>query len=549
LGQGFANGVGMAIAEAHLGARFNREDYKIIDHYIYAIVTDGDLMEGVAAEAASLAGHLQLGKLIYLYDDNMISIEGSTEIAFTENTNKRFESYGWHVQTVRDGTDVEAIDAAIQEAKLDPRPSLIAVKTQIGYGLPTKAGTAKAHGEPAGEEELDGAKKALDWPLEPKFHIPKDVAEFFHQALKTGADQENAWEKLLEDYSSKYPELGAELKQILSGKLPDGWDKDLPVFPADEKGMATRAASGKVLNGLAENLPDLIGGSADLAPSNKTWINSSGAFQPGAFENRNLHFGVREHGMGAIVNGMSLYRGILPYGGTFLVFSDYMRGALRLAALSKYQTIWVFTHDSIGLGEDGPTHQPVEHIAALRAMPNMLVLRPGDANEVREAWRAAILNSDGPSALLLSRQGVPTLEREGFASADGLHKGAYILADLGDGKPELILMATGSELQLIVAAGKVLEEQGKNVRLVSFPSWELFEKQDQAYRDEILPPELTARLAIEAGVSMGWDRWVGPKGKMIGVDHFGASAPYPTIYEKFGLTEEVVVEQALALLG
>ncbi|MFN2145824.1 MAG: transketolase [Anaerolineales bacterium] len=549
LGQGFANGVGMAIAAEHLAARFNKPGHKLVDHYIYAIVTDGDLMEGVASEAASLAGHLKLGRLIYLYDDNKISIDGSTDITFTEDRMKRFEAYQWHTQTVADGHDVEAIDAAIQAAKADPRPSIISVKTTIGYGLPTRAGTSKAHGEPPGEEELRGAKQALGWPLEPDFYIPEDVAEFFLQAVETGAKLEADWDKTVAAYTAEYPEMGAELERILAGKLPANWQDALPKFDADVKGMATRAASGKVINALAPVIPDLLGGSADLAPSNKTWIDGEDYFHPGAYGGRNFHFGVREHGMGAIVNGMSLYPGMIPYGGTFLVFSDYMRGALRVGALSHYHTIWVFTHDSIGLGEDGPTHQPVEHAAALRAMPNMTVIRPADANEVAEAWRAAILNQHGPTALLLSRQGVPTLDREKYAPAAGLQKGAYVLADLGDGDPEIILMSTGSEVQLIVEAGEKLAAEGKRVRLVSFPSWELFASQDKAYRDSVLPPAVTARVSIEAGVSMGWERWVGDLGRIIAVNRYGASAPWKTVYQEFGITVDAVVAAAKDLLS
>jgi transketolase len=549
LGQGFANGVGMAIASAYLAARFNRDGHDLIDHYIYALVTDGDLMEGVASEAASLAGHLQLGRLVYLYDDNYISIDGSTEIAFTENRMKRFEAYGWHVQDVKDGNNVAAIDAAIIEAKADPRPSIIAVRTEIGFGLPTRAGTAKAHGEPPGQEELRGAKEALGWPLEPDFFVPEDVSAFFREAVVKGEELESAWNSELEAYIQAYPEQGREITRFLDGEFPEGWDADVPVFDEDAKGMATRAASGKVLNALADRMPELIGGSADLTPSNKTWIDSSQSFQAGAYENRNIHFGVREHGMGAIVNGLSLYPGIIPYGGTFLVFSDYMRGALRLSALSGLHSIWVFTHDSIGLGEDGPTHQPVEHIAALRAIPNMSVIRPGDANEVAEAWRAAILRKDGPTALLLSRQGVPTISRDKYASAEGLHKGAYVLADLGEGNPEVVLLATGSEVQLIVGAGERLAAAGRNVRLVSFPSWDLFEKQEQAYRDEVLPPEITTRISVEAGVSQGWERWTGSHQGIISVDRYGASAPYKIVYEELGLTVDAVFEKAITLLG
>lgn len=549
LGQGFSNGVGMAIAAEFLANRFNRTGYNLIDHTIYAIVTDGDLMEGVASEAASLAGHLQLGKLIYLYDDNHITIDGGTEITFSENRAKRFESYGWHVQSVRDGNDVEAIHQAILEAKQDPRPSLIAVRTQIGFGLPNRAGTPQAHGEPPGVDELKGAKNALGWPLEPDFYIPEDVLEFYRQAVGTGAVEEDQWQREFQGYSASHPDDAAELKRIIEGRLPLDWDTSIPQFPEDPKGLATRAASGKVLNAIAAKLPDLIGGSADLTPSTKTWIDGSPSFQPPGYEGRNLNFGVREHGMGAVVNGMALYPGVIPYGATFLVFSDYMRGALRISALSAFKSIWVFTHDSIGLGEDGPTHQPVEHALALRAMPNMTVIRPCDANEVAQAWRVAINNQEGPTSLLLSRQGVPTLSRDKFASAEGLQKGAYVLADLGAGEPEIIMMATGSEVSLIVEAGQLLETQGHAVRLVSFPSWELFSKQDAAYQDTVLMPHIKARISVEAGVTMGWERWVGPLGKSIGVDRFGSSAPYKTIYQNFGLTVEKIVEESLRLVG
>lgn len=549
LGQGFANGVGMAIAAKFLANRFNRGDFNLIDHYIYAIVTDGDLMEGVSSEAASLAGHLQLGKLVYLYDDNHISIDGSTEITFTENRAKRFEAYGWHVQSVQDGNDVEAVDHAIKEGKLDPRPSIIMVRTQIGFGLPTRAGTSKAHGEPPGEEELKGAKLALDWPLEPDFYIPEDVLAFYREAIERGENEEALWQKKVDKYNETFPDLAKELIRILNGKLPGGWDAEIPHFPEDSKGMATRAASGKVINAIAPNLPDLIGGSADLTPSTKTWIEGSPSFQPPAYDGRNLNFGVREHGMGGAVNGMALYPGVIPFGATFLVFSDYMRGALRLSALSKLSSIWVFTHDSIGLGEDGPTHQPVEHVFALRAIPNMTVIRPCDANEVAEAWRMAIINRNGPTSLILSRQGVPTIDRQKYTSAEGLQKGAYVLADLGGNSPELILMATGTEVNLIVKAGEELASKGKSVRIVSFPSWELFENQDKVYRDSVLLPHVSSRISVEAGITLGWERWVGPRGKSIGVDQFGASAPYQTIYQHYGLTVERIVEESLALIG
>ncbi len=548
LGQGFANGVGMAIAEAHLAAEFNREGYDVVDHYVYAIVTDGDLMEGVASEAASLAGHLQLGKLIYLYDDNHISIDGPTDLAFTEDRTARFAAYGWHVQRVEDGNDVEAIDQAIQAAKADPRPSLIACRTHIGYGLPTRQDTPKAHGEPPGDEELNGAKEKLGWPLEPRFYIPEDVLVFYRQFVDRGQRLETDWQKCLEGYRQDYPEQAAELERRLAGKLPEGWQKNLPSFPADAKGMATRAASGKTINAIAGVLPELMGGSADLTPSNNTWISASKDFQPGQEDGRYVRFGVREHGMGSIVNGMAVHGGVIPYGATFLVFSDYMRPAIRISALSHIPSIWIFTHDSIGLGEDGPTHQPVEHLAALRAIPNLVVIRPADANEVAEAWVVAVERRNGPTLLALSRQGVPTLDRSILAPAAGLRRGAYVLADLGL-RPQIILMASGSEVSLIVDAAQHLQAQGVSVRLVSVPSWELFEQQDLSYRDSVLPANISRRLAVEAGVSMGWERYVGCQGRVIGVNKYGASAPYKTIIEHYGLTSKNVVEQAKQLLG
>lgn len=549
LGQGFANGVGMAIAEAHLAAQFNRPGFEMINHFIYAIVTDGDLMEGVASEAASLAGHLRLGKLIYLYDDNRISIDGSTDLAFTEDRAKRFEAYGWQVIRNVDGLSIREVESAIRKARRDSRPSLILCRTHIGYGLPTRQDTAKAHGEPPGEEELRGAKQKLGWPLEPDFYIPEDVLQFFRSALRTGQRAERKWQRLFNAYQQTHPDLAAELKRRLAGELPEGWDHNLPEFPADPKGMATRAASGKVINALAERLPELIGGSADLTPSNNTWINNSPSFQADNRLGRNFHFGVREHGMGAIVNGMTLHGGVIPYAGTFLVFSDYMRPAVRISALSHIPSIWVYTHDSIGLGEDGPTHQPVEHLAALRAIPNLIVIRPADANEVREAWIAAIRNRHQPTAFALTRQAVPVLDRSTFAPASGLQRGAYVLADLGGAKPQIILMASGSEVALIVDAGYTLAAEGYNVRLVSFPSWELFEQQDQSYRDEVLPPSIKRRLAVEAGVAQGWHRYVGDQGRIISIERFGASAPYKKIYEEFGLTAANILKEARNLLG
>jgi transketolase len=554
LGQGFANGVGMAMAEAHLAKVYNRPGHEIIDHYTYAIVTDGDLMEGVSSEAASLAGTLKLGKLIYLYDDNHISIEGSTELAFTEDTERRFEAYGWHVQRVEDPLDIETINRAIQAAKEDTRPSLISVPNVIGYGMPTKAGTKSAHGEPPGEDELKAAKENLDWPLTPRFYIPEEVLAHFRQAQVKGSQLEQAWQDKMTDYRAAYPELAGELERRLSGKLPIDWAKALPQFPPNEKGMASRASSGKVIDALSKVLPELFGGSADLAPSTKTWMADSKAFFPAEadqeddnFEGRNVHFGVREHGMGGIVNGLSYHGGIIPFGATFLVFSDYMRPPIRLAALSHLGSIWVFTHDSIGVGEDGPTHQPVEHLAALRAIPNLLTIRPADANEVRVAWEVAIENRHRPTALSLTRQNLPTLDRNIYSPAEGLRKGAYVLGDLGEDNPEMILMASGSEVGLIVEAGRKLVEKGHSVRLVSFPCWELFQEQDKAYRNNVLPPEIDGRLAVEAGVTLGWHRWVGSNGLVVGLDRFGASAPGDVVFEKLGFSTDNIVEKALSL--
>jgi transketolase len=548
LGQGFANGVGLAIAEAHLAAEFNEAGHELINHYVYAIVTDGDLMEGITSEAASLAGHLKLGKLIYLYDDNHISIDGPTEIAFTENREARFASYGWHVQHMDDGNDVEAIDAAIKLAKKDPRPSLIACRTHIGFGLPTRQDTNKAHGEPPGDKELDGAKDKLGWPKEPRFLIPEDVAEFFRKSIDRGRELEADWRMRLKAYQAFFPQKHAELERRLAGKLPSGWESALPTFPADEKGLATRVASGKAINALAPHLPELLGGSADLAPSTKTWINGVPPFEAETPGGRNFHFGVREHVMGAIVNGLAVHGGLIPYGATFLTFVDYMREPIRLSALSHYPSIWVFTHDSIGVGEDGPTHQPVEHLATLRAIPNLVVVRPADANETSAAWKVAVERRHGPTLLALTRQNVPSLDRTRFAAADGLQHGAYILADLGSASPDLILMASGSEVALIVAAGQLLADQSVNVRLISFPSWELFAAQTEEYRQSVLPASIKARLAVEAGISMGWERWTGDSGAIIGVNRYGASAPVEKVYCEYGLTVENIVKQASSLL-
>ncbi len=550
LGQGFANGVGMAIAEAKLAAEFNKSALKIIDHYIYAIVTDGDLMEGVSAEAASLAGHLKLGKLIYFYDDNHISIEGSTELAFTEDRAARFKAYGWHVQTVNDGNDFDAINKAIEAAKADPRPSLIDCKTTIGFGLPTKQGTEAAHGAPPGEEELAKAKELAGWDPAKKFYIADEVAEHFKEILLSGEELQKEWSVLFEKYQEQYPEQAAEFtRRMNGGQLPDGWKSDLPTFAPDEKGVASRSSSGTVLNAISKVLPELMGGSADLAPSNKTWIKNSDAFQSDSHDGRNIHFGVRENAMGSIVNGMAYHGGLLPFGATFLVFSDYMRPAVRLSVLSDLHVVWVYTHDSIGVGEDGPTHQPVEHLAALRAIPHLSVIRPADANEAREAWIAAIENTHGPTALVLSRQNLPTFDRTQFSKANNLHKGAYVLADVGNKKPDAILMASGSEVSLILDAAEVLAKEGVSTRVVSFPSWDLFEKQSEAYRQEVLSPEISVRLAVEAGVSLGWRKWVGDNGNILAVDRYGASAPASTIFKEYGFTTENVVNLVKSLLN
>ena len=548
LGQGFANGVGMALGAERQAAHYNRDDYPVVDHHVYAIVSDGDLMEGIASEAASLAGHLELGRLIYLYDDNRISIDGSTDLAFTENRAGRFEAYGWHVSSVHDVLNLEALDKAIEAAKSDSRPSLIACRTHIGFGLPTKQDTAAAHGEPPGDDELNGAKKVLGWPLEPRFLVPNDVTDHFAEAAQRGVTARQSWLSMMNDYSKSHGELAEVWDRIQAEELPAELEELIPVFEPDLSGLATRASSGKTLNAIAAGLPELIGGSADLTGSNKTDINGEDPFSPTNRQGRYIHFGVREHGMGGILNGLALYGGLIPYGGTFLIFSDYMRPSIRLAALMAQRVIYVFTHDSIGLGEDGPTHQPIEQLPALRAIPNLSVIRPGDANETARAWLAALRQSSGPTALALTRQKVPTLDRKQFASADGLYKGAYVLGDLGDGRPEIILMASGSELGLIVEAGELLAAAGMRVRLVSFPSWELFENQTADYRSEVLPPAVRARIAVEAAAPQGWEKYTGSAGMVIGLDRFGASAPYQEIYANLGLTAERVADQAKELL-
>lgn len=542
LGQGFATGVGMAIAEAHLAAEFNQPDFDIINHYTYGIVTDGDLMEGISSEAASLAGNLRLGKLIYLYDSNNITIEGSTDITFTEDVAKRFEAYNWHVQTVNDGNDIEAIHNAIELAKNDPRPSLIICKTVIGYGLPTRAGTSGIHGSPAGWEELNQAKLNANYPSDPLFYTSDDILSHFRSKIDDGKLEQEKWNKKFAQYQSKYPELASELERRFKGELPQNWDASLPEFETSDKGLSTRIASWHVLQALGQSVPELMGGSADLAPSNNTWMDAFQAFGPEYPEGRNIHFGVREIAMAAIGNGLFVHGGIRPYVATFLVFSDYLRGSLRVAALSNMASVFVLTHDSVGVGEDGPTHQPVETIMSLRLMPNLNVIRPADANETAEAWKQALLNTTGPTALILSRQNLPTIDRTRYAKADGLEKGAYILYQSKEGTPDLLILATGSEVSLAIKCLPALEEKNINTRIVSMPCWSLFEQQDQSYRDKVLPPEVINRFSIEAGQILGWERWVGTNGSSLGINHFGHSAPGNTVFEKLGFTTENVLK-------
>ena len=548
LGQGFATGVGMSIAERHLAAKFNKPNQDIVNHYTYGIVSDGDLMEGISHEAASLAGHLKLGKLIYLYDDNHISIEGKTDIAFSENRLQRFEAYGWHVQQVEDGNDLQAIEEALIAARdKTDRPSLIAVRTSIGFGSPNRQDTAKAHGEPLGDEERKLTKENLGWPQEPAFYIPEEALDHFRISIDKGLELEQSWTASFRNYLNDYPEEGAVFEKQLKGELPQDWDKDIPVFPADPKGKATRVISGQVLNAIAKNVPALMGGSADLAPSNKTLIDGETSFQPGSYDQRNIHFGVREFGMTAVLNGMALHGGLIPYGGTFLIFSDYMRPAIRLASLMKQHVIYVLTHDSIGLGEDGPTHQPIEHLASMRAMPNLTVLRPADANETAEAWKFAVKSNRGPTVLALTRQSLPTLDRSVFGPAELLHRGAYVLKDV-DGTPDALILANGSEIKLALEAAETLAGDGIAARVVSMPSWELFDEQPQEYKDKVLPENVTARVAIEAGATQGWHKYVGMNGKVIGLDHFGASAPINDLFTNFGITAESVVKAVQLLL-
>ncbi len=553
LGQGFANAVGLAMAEASLAATYNRPGFPIIDHYTYVIASDGDIMEGVSAEAASLAGHLQLGKLIVLWSDNRITIEGGTNLTFTEDVLARFAAYGWQVQRVHDGNDLSQVAAALVLARADSqRPSFIAVRTHIGYGSPHKQDTAAAHGEPLGREEVQLTKQHLGWPLEPAFLVPEQVLGHCRRAIARGQAWQEAWEGLRQAYSREFPELAQELERRLNRQLPPDWDRDVPVFKTDHGPVATRSASGQVLNAVAPHLPELVGGSGDLAPSTKTIIKKGGTLQATHLCGRNIHFGIREHAMGAIVNGLAYYGGFLPYGATFLVFSDYMRPPLRLAALSKLHTIFIFTHDSLGVGEDGPTHQPVEHLLALRAIPGLLVIRPADANETAAAWRLAISRQDGPVVLILSRQNLPILDPASYPHVQtGVSLGGYILAEAPTGGlPQLVMVATGSEVHLALAAREALTDEGIQVRVVSFPCWELFQKQSPEYQQEVCPPQIPL-LAIEAGVSLGWQPYIRRETRMdvIAVDRFGASAPGPVVLREYGFHLKNICERARLLVA
>jgi transketolase len=565
LAQGMSNAVGMAAAEAHLAALFNRPGHTIVDHHTYVIASDGDLMEGVAAEACALAGHLGLGKLIVLYDDNCISLAGSIDLTFTEDVAKRFEAYGWHVQSVADGNDLVAVDTALQAAKKESlRPSLICVRTVLGYGAPHKQGTFNAHGSPLGPEEVRAAKENLGWPVEPEFLVPADVAANFRKALTAGEAKESEWERAFARYAEAFPDQAAEFIRRMSGKLPQGWEAGLPQFPADPKGMATRKASEAVMQALASRIPELMGGSADLNPSTISWLKGCGDFEPpqrsaegiqGAvggewgYGGRNVHFGVREHAMGAITAGMALHGGFIPYTATFLIFSDYMRPPMRLVAMAGARVIYIFTHDSIGVGEDGPTHQPIEQLMNLRAVPNLVVIRPADAAETAEAWRMALQNNSGPTALVFTRQDLPVLDRTTCAPAEMVQRGGYILWESSAKEvPAVIIIGTGSETHLALAAGKALAAEGIRARVVALPSWELFDAQPKKYRETVLLPAVKARVAVEAGIKLGWEHYVGLEGAVVGMEGFGASAPAPVLYEKFGITVEAVVRSAKELL-
>ena len=565
LGQGLANAVGLAIAEAQLAGTYNRDGHAVIDHRTWAIVSDGDLMEGVASEAASLAGHLQLGKLVCLYDDNEVTLSAGSDITFTEDKAKRFEAYGWQTIKVADGNDVDAIDRALREAVADTkRPTLILVRTHLGYGSPLQD-SFKAHGSPLGDKNVKATKDKLGWPEAPDFYVPEDAARKFGEAHAAGEKAEADWNARMAAYAQAFPAEHAQLQARLRGDLPEGWDADMPVFPADAKGLATRVAGKQILAAIAPKLPALVGGSADLDPSTHTNLVDQGDFGPkpaadakpieGAdkagisWAGRNVHFGVREHAMAAIVNGMAAHGGFIPYGSTFLIFSDYMRPAIRLAALQKLHALHVFTHDSIALGEDGPTHQPIEQLASLRAIPGLTVIRPADANETAVAWKVAVTTKDRPVLLVLTRQDVPTLDRGRHPGAEGLARGAYVIGGAEHDEPDLILIASGSEVGLIVAAAETLGQEGVKVRCVSMPSWDLFEAQPASYREAVLPPRVTRRLAVEAGATFGWERWVGQAGDVIGIDHFGASAPAKVLMKEFGFSADNVIARARRLLA
>lgn len=548
LGQGFANAVGMAIAQEYLAAYFNKEDAKILDHYIYGICSDGDLMEGVSHEAASIAGNLGLGKLVLFYDNNGITIEGNTKITFTEDIRKRFEAYGWHVEHISDVNELSQIETALAAGKKDPRPTLIITDTHIGFGSPNKQDTGEIHGSALGEAEILLTKKNLGWPYEEKFIVPQEVKDLFAGLSPVYADYEAQWNAQFAAYKAKYPAEAQLFLDVMEGKFGTEWIAKLPVFADEGKKIATRQASGKVLNAIAASIPTLIGGSADLAPSTNTYLNGLGDFSKGNYAGRNFHFGIREHGMASIMNGMAMYGGVIPYGATFFVFSDYLRPAIRIAALSKVKPVYVLTHDSIGLGEDGPTHQPVEHLAALRSIPGLIVVRPADPNETSYAWKVALEAKGQPVALILSRQGVPVLDQNKFASAAGLEKGAYILKEASSA-PKAILLASGSEVQFVLKAQEQLEAEGIPTRVVSFPSWELFELQSNEYRASVLPPAVKVRVAVEAGVKLGWREYVGDLGKIVSIEKYGASAPDTILFREYGFTSENIIAQVKAQLA
>ncbi len=548
LGQGFANGVGFAIGQKYLAGRYNKPGHHIFDYKIFAICSDGDLMEGVTSEAASLAAQLELGNMIYLYDDNHISIEGDTDITFTEDVSARFEAYGWHVQVVEDGNDIEALKNAVHNAKIEIRmPSLIKVRTHIAYGSPNKVDTAGAHGSPLGEKEVRLVKEGMGFDPDQSFVVPKEVSDYYLECGKKGTAKEQKWNEAYEAYKKEFPELAAEFELLGSGKLPEGWKDTIPVFKAEEGKIATRKASGKVLNAIAPALPGLIGGSADLSPSTDTNLDKYESFTAEDRTGRNFHFGIREHAMGSALNGMALTKGIIPYGATFLIFSEYMRPPIRLAAIMKIKPIFIYTHDSIGLGEDGTTHQPVEQLISLRAIPNITLIRPADANETAQAWRVAIEHVGGPVVLVLTRQGLQTIDQEKYGKAENVEKGAYILSDVEN--PALLLIATGSEVELVMKAQAKLKEEGIAARVISMPSWELFEKQDANYKESVFPKNLKKRIAVEMASTLGWHKYVTDEGEVIGMTTFGESAPAEELYKVFGFTVENVVEKAKALIA